>query len=171
VQAVDISIPAFRVSFNVASLRRLKLERPGRERADVLYLDAPLLDALGACGSGSGSYVYIPVAVAREIVGGVLGAASKRCGVYREVCAAVCVCVVCVFCSLVPPRPRLNRRFVRELPLGIGYMFFMNIEGAVELVVAEPKTQTLHVFAEAGRTAVPDPVTLRDRVIRYSRVC
>ena len=94
---------ASRVSFNSESLRRLKLERPSRERADVLHLDAPLLDALGAImgainagGVESDSYVYIPVGVAREIVGGQLGAASKRCGVYRaleRICAAVCLIV------------------------------------------------------------------------------
>ena len=90
---------ASRVSFNSESLRRLKLERTSRERADVLHLDAPLLDALGAINAGgveSDSYVYIPVGVAREIVGGQLGAASKRCGVYRaleRICAAVCLIV------------------------------------------------------------------------------
>ena len=52
------------------------------------------------------------------------------------------------------------------MPLGRGYLFFVNIEGAVELVVAELRSQTLHVFAEAARTEVPNPIALRDRVHR-----
>jgi hypothetical protein len=65
--------------YNTASLRRLANERPLNRTLDVLELDPPILNALGAYKAGSlPACASIPVNVAREIVEGALSGETTR---------------------------------------------------------------------------------------------
>lgn len=139
----------------------------------MIHLNAPIFDTLGAYIAGvsepSKSFVYIPVEVAREIVGEAeLGDASQRC--VRCGSRSLCVCL-CVHACLCVRRSHhgcspFACRFCRALPSGTCYVFFMNVGGAVELVAAERSTHTLHILAEAGVTEVQDRMALLKRVHR-----
>ena len=71
----------------------------------MIHLNAPTFDALGAyiASTPSESFVYIPVEVARDIVGGalLLGGASQRCVRCGSRSLCVCLCVRVRLCVSV----------------------------------------------------------------------
>ena len=82
IQVTDITVSSAvgaACVYNTASLRRLANERPTGRLSNILDLDPPILNALGAYKSGSVSAcVSIPVNVALEIVAGKLSEETTR---------------------------------------------------------------------------------------------
>ena len=82
IQVTDITVSSANGTacvYNSATLRRLATERPNGKACDLLDLDPPILNALGAYKSRWISpYMSIPVNVAREIVEGALSVEATR---------------------------------------------------------------------------------------------